>query len=77
MARDLDYLGLAVRPGQWLTIHEADYMFGQGPLVFDLVGNVGEYGGIVWVELHGREVFSHGTKPRSVAVRLEALRGRS
>lgn len=81
MAHNLDELGLAIRAGRRLTIPEADYMFGEGPLVLDVAGfgDVAEYWGIIWIEVRGREVFSHGTRPRTVAVRLAALRtaGRS
>lgn len=73
MTRDLDQL--AVEPGQRLTIPEADYMFGDGPLIFDVedFGDVAEYWGIIWIEVRGREIFAPGSRPRTVAVRLAAL----
>lgn len=76
MAHDLDYLGLPIRSGQRLTIPEADYMFGEGPITIDVIslGDVAEYGGIVWVVVKGNQIFSNGSEPRTICVRLEALR---
>jgi hypothetical protein len=75
MSRNPDPLDQAMQAGVRLELPEADYMFGEGPLTLDVdgFGDVAQYWGIIWIEVRGREIFEHGSRPRTVAVRLSAL----
>lgn len=62
--------------GAQLLLAEEAYLFGEGPISLEVtsIGEPYDYGGFEWVELDGFQLLGGGKEPRTVSVRVAALR---